>query len=88
MVKLSDTGSLVPPAEAIPSATPKQSPVLTKEQILKSLSMRKPGPRQGKAFVGKGGLKPYRRPADGTKPNLLNNRTRKPLRALKSQSEK
>ena len=81
MVKLSDNGSLATLAEANPAVIPKQSPSLTKAEIARSLKLSKLGPRHGKSFVGAGGLKPYKMPANGTKIPPLKIRTRKALRA-------
>ncbi len=81
MVKLPIDGFTGPLAEIPKAIGQKQSPVLSKAEIDKSLRMRKMGPRHGKSFVGAGGLKPYRMPADGTKVTPPKIRTQKPLRA-------
>lgn len=81
MVKLSDDGSFVPSAETQSAAGLKQSPVLSKAEIARSLKLSKLGPRHGKSFVGAGGFKPFRMPANGTKIPPLKIRTRKALRA-------
>lgn len=87
MIKLgsSDLGQ-IPPALTKDNLKVKQPPGLSQSDIIKSLNLKKLGPRQGKSFVGKGGLKPYRKPADGTKIVSTNIRFRKPLRAPKQRN--
>jgi hypothetical protein len=60
--------------------SPKPSPGLTRAQILKSLQLKPIGPVRGLPIVGKGGLKPFRPPPDGTKAIPANVRLQKNLR--------
>ena len=71
MAETKDTFKMVDPPPvnhaSVSESHVKSSPILSKQDILRSLNTKPIGPVRGRPVVGAGGLKPFIPPPDGTK---------------------